>query len=93
MVAEQVAAHISEEDIFKLAPIHAEMIRVTGIKRREIKEKGESSPTTPLLLKKMKKIKEEVLREGGEKTLGNVAALGKPSITTNERLQKDHQES
>ena len=62
------------------------MICVTGIKQRDIKEKGELPPTFPLLLKKAKKIKQEVLKESGEITQGNVATLVKPSNTTNERL-------
>ena len=37
MAVKQVEAHISEEDSFKLAPIHAKRICVKEIKRREIK--------------------------------------------------------
>ena len=40
LAAEQVAAHIPEEDILKLAPLHVNLIRVTGIKWKEKKGKG-----------------------------------------------------
>ena len=45
LAAEQVAKIISDKDMLQLAPIHAEMIRKTGIKRKKEKEEGGCSPT------------------------------------------------
>ena len=42
---EQVAKVISDKDMLQLAPIHAELIRRTGIKRKNEKGEGGSSPT------------------------------------------------
>ena len=44
LAAEQVAKIISDKDMRQLAPIHAELIRKTGIKRK--KEKGEGGVFT-----------------------------------------------
>ena len=45
LAAEQVAKVISDKDMLQLAPIHAELIRRTGIKRK--KEKGEGGLHQP----------------------------------------------
>jgi hypothetical protein len=45
LAAEQVAKIISDKDMLQLAPIHAELIRKTGLKRKTEKESGECSPT------------------------------------------------
>ena len=45
LAAEQVAKIISDKDMLQLAPIHAELIRKTGIKRKTEKERGVCSPT------------------------------------------------
>ena len=45
LAAEQVAKIISDKDMLQLAPIHAELIRKTGIKRKTEKESGVCSPT------------------------------------------------
>ena len=43
LATKQVAVYISEEVILKLAPLHANLICGTGIKRKEDKGKGEWS--------------------------------------------------
>ena len=49
-----------------------------------VKEKGALSLTSPLLLKKAKKIKQKVLEESGEKRWGTLPLLGSlPSQQTN----------
>ena len=45
LVAEQVATIILDKDMQQLAPIHAELIRKTGIKRKREKGEGGASPT------------------------------------------------
>jgi hypothetical protein len=40
LAAKQVATIISDKDMRQLAPIHAELIRKTGIKRKREKEEG-----------------------------------------------------
>ena len=57
LAAEQVAAHMSEEDVLKLAPLHVYLIRSTGIKRKQDKGKGERVPTPTQTQKKAKKNK------------------------------------
>ena len=45
LAAEQVAKNISEKDMLQLAPILAELIQKTGIKRKKAKGEGGWSPT------------------------------------------------
>ena len=45
LAAEQVAKIISDKDMLQLAPIHTELIRKTGIKRKKEKEWGVCPPT------------------------------------------------
>ena len=45
LAAKQVAKVISDKDMLQLAPIHAELVRRTGIKRKKEKGEGGSSPT------------------------------------------------
>ena len=54
LAAEQVAKHISGTDILKLAPIHAELIQGTGIKRKT--PRGGGGGHQPTLDKKRKRV-------------------------------------
>ena len=63
LAAEQAATHIPEEEILKLAPLHVNLICVTGIKRKENKGTGELSPTPAQMKKKPRTIKEEKLEK------------------------------
>ena len=46
LAAEQVAAHMSEEDVLKLAPLHVNLICSTRMKwKQQDRGKGEWSPT------------------------------------------------
>ena len=58
LAAEQVKAHMSEEVVLKIAPLHGNLIRSMGMKRKEDKEKGKGSPT-PTQPKKKKARKNE----------------------------------
>ena len=66
LTAKQVAAHISEEDILKLAPLHVNLIRMAGTKRKQDKGKGEWSPTPTQTQKKAKKNEQDTSEGCGE---------------------------
>ena len=55
LAAEQVAKVISDKDMLQLAPIHAELIRKTGIKRKKEKGKGRGGSSPTEVEKKKKK--------------------------------------
>ena len=90
LAAEQVAAHISEEDILKLAPLHVNLIRGMRIKRKKDKGKGKWSPTAAQpKKKKTRKNEQDLLENSGGIRLGNITNTGKPATTLDKRIEKD----
>jgi hypothetical protein len=65
LAAKQVATIISDKDMRQLAPIHAELIRKTGIKRKREKGEGGASPT------KVEKEKEKSTKSKGNQLDNN----------------------
>ena len=90
LAAEQVAKHISDKEILQLVPLHARLIQGTGIKRKNDKGEGEWSPTH--IEQKKKKaggIKDNILENDEDITLGDNTKTGKNETTTKKYMNKD----
>ena len=86
-----MAEHVSEEDILKLAPLHANLIRDTGIKGKEDEGTGERSPTPTQLKKKKAREKEQNrLEKSGGVTPGNTNKNRKHAATLDKGIEKDY---
>lgn len=79
LAAEQVAKVISDKEMLQLAPIHTELIRRTGIKRKNEKAEGGASP----------KEGEKKKKKAGENAGNDITLSENTKSRSNETINKE----